>query len=206
MRHCAMALVAVILGAFLVIGGCASQPARFYVLSALPGVETASPATGGEQGPAIGVGQVTLPRYLDRPQIVSRTSPYELKLAEFDRWAEALDANFSRVLAENLSLLIPADRVAVFPWPRGTPIDYQVIVEVTDFTSQIGGESVLIANWTLFRGEGQQGLLRGRSRLRAAAAGQDYAAMVAAMSQTVAALSRDIAAAIKGLAPTASAR
>jgi uncharacterized lipoprotein YmbA len=201
-----LALVAAVLGTSLMVGGCASQPSRFYLLSALPDAETAALATSGEQGPTIGVGPVTLPGYLDRPQIITRTSPYELQLAEFDRWAESLDANFSRVLADNLSLLIPASRVVIPPWPRATPIDYQITVDVTHFLSQSGGESLLIADWMLFKGEGQQVLMSGKSRFSAATGGQDYAAIVAAMSQTVASLSREIAAAIRGVGPRASAR
>jgi uncharacterized protein len=206
MRHRAITLVAVILGMSALAGGCASQPSRFYVLSALPGAEPATLATSGQQGPAIGIGPVTLPRYLDRPQIVTRASSYELKLAEFDRWAEPLDVNFARVLAENLSLLIPTGRVAVFPWPRATPIDFQVSIEVAHFLSQMGGESLLIADWTLLRGEGQQTLAHGKSHFSAPAGGQDYASIVAAMSQTVASLSREIAAAIGGVRPRSSAR
>jgi uncharacterized lipoprotein YmbA len=149
---------------------------------------------------------VTLPRYVDRPQIVTRTSPYEIKLAEFDRWAEALDTNFSRALAENLSLLLPAARVVMSPWSRATLIDYQITVDVTHFLSQVGGDSLLIADWTLFKGEGQDVLTSGRSRFSAAPAGQDYAAIVAAMSQTVASLSREIATTVRGIGPKVSTR
>jgi uncharacterized protein len=206
MRAIVLALVAVTLGASLIVGGCASQPSRFYLLSATPNTETASPATSGQQGATIGVGPVTLPRYVDRPQIVTRTSPYEIKVAEFDRWAEALDANFSRVLAENLSILLPTARVVMSPWPRAVPIDYQVTVDVTHFLSQVGGDSLLIADWTLFKGEGQDALTSGRSRFSASPGGQDYAAIVAAMSQTVASLSREIATAVRGVGPRVSVR
>jgi uncharacterized protein len=201
-----LALVAVTLGTSLMVGGCASQPSRFYLLSAMPDTETASQGTSGQQGPTIGVGPVTLPRYVDRPQIVTRTSPYEIKQAEFDRWAEALDNNFSRVLTENLSLLLPTARVVMSPWPRATPIDYQITVDVSHFLSQVGGDSLLIADWTLFKGEGQDVLTSGRSRFSASPGGQDYAAIVAAMSQTVASLSREIATVVKGLGPRVSAR
>jgi uncharacterized protein len=201
-----LALATVTLGTALMVGGCASQPSRFYLLSALANPEIASPGTSGQQGPTIGVGPVTLPRYVDRPQIVTRTSPYEIKLAEFDRWAEALDTNFSRVLAENLSLLLPAARVVMSPWSRATPIDYQITVDVNHFLSQVGGDSLLIADWTLFKGEGQDVLTSGRSRFSASPSGQDYAAIVAAMSQTVASLSREIATTIRGMGPRASTR
>jgi uncharacterized protein len=201
-----LVLVVVPLGASLIVGGCASQPSRFYLLSAVPNTEMASLEMSGQQGPTIGVGPVTLPRYVDRPQIVTRTSPYELKVAEFDRWAEALDTNFTRVLAENLSILLPTARVVMSPWPRAIPIDYQVTVDVTHFLSQVGGDSLLIADWTLFKGEGQDALTSGRSRFSASPGGQDYAAIVAAMSQTVASLSREIATAVRGVGPRVSVR
>jgi uncharacterized lipoprotein YmbA len=200
-----LALVAVTLGASL-LGGCASQPSRFYLLSAMPDSTTASPAMSGPQTPTIGVGPVTLPRYVDRPQIVTRTGPYEIKLAEFDRWAEGLDANFSRVLAENLSLLLPTARVVTSPWPMATPIDYQIIVDVTHFLSQVGGESLLLADWALFQGEGKDMLTSGTARFSAPPSGPDYAAIVAAMSQTVAGLSRELATTIRGMRPRVSTR
>jgi uncharacterized protein len=48
------------------LGACASTPSRFYLLNPLPASESI-PATGAAQGPVIGVGPVTLPKYLDRP-------------------------------------------------------------------------------------------------------------------------------------------
>ena len=201
-----LALVAATVGTSLTVGGCASQPSRFYLLSAVANTEAASPGTSGQQGPTIGVGPVTLPRYVDRPQLVTRTSPYELKLAEFDRWAEALDTNFTRVLAENLSILLPTARVVMSPWPRATLLDYQITVDVTHFLSQVGGDSLLIADWTLLKGVGQEALTSGRARFSASSGGHDYAAIVAAMSQTVASLSREIATTIRGVGPKVSTR
>jgi uncharacterized lipoprotein YmbA len=194
----------VTLGAgLMMLAGCASQPSRFYLLSALPSTQAAATIPG--KGPAIGVGPVTLPKYLDRPQIVTRAGPYQLYFGEYDRWAESLDTNFSRALAENLSLLTPTDQVFLYPWPRGTPITYQVSIEVAHFLGQLGGESLLIANWTLFRGEGQETLISRKSRYSTPTTGEAYEAMVAAMSQTVADISRDIATAIQGLGPMATA-
>jgi uncharacterized lipoprotein YmbA len=66
-------LAATTLGICLVaLGGCASTPpARCYVLSALPGRETAPPVAAVERELAIWIGPVTLPKYLDGPQIVT---------------------------------------------------------------------------------------------------------------------------------------
>ncbi len=45
------------------------------------------------------VAQPQVPDYLDRPQIVERTTANELKLVEADQWAERLSINVSRVVA-----------------------------------------------------------------------------------------------------------
>ena len=76
MRTHDLCLRALLLGAILVWGGgClggASAPTRFYTLvpMAVPPSEV-NPITA-ERGPAIGVGPVTLPGYLDRREIVTR--------------------------------------------------------------------------------------------------------------------------------------
>jgi uncharacterized lipoprotein YmbA len=70
----------------------------------------------------------------------------------------------------------------------------------------MGGESLLIADWLLLKGEGPQVVATGKSRLSVPSSGQDYTSMVAAMSQTVAELSREIAAATRGLGPRTSKR
>ena len=107
------------------IAGCAStQPSHFYVLTDLTSVESPPQGTTAGQGPAVGVGPVTLPKYFDRPQIASRAGRYELAYDEFERWAEPLETNVTRALVEHLARLIPTDRLAVFPWTRGTPVDY----------------------------------------------------------------------------------
>ena len=89
-------------GLLLGLEACTSTPSRFYVLSSLSASETIA-ATAATQGPVIGVGPITLPKYLDRPQIVTRAGSNQLALAEFDRWAEPLQDNVARVLAENLA-------------------------------------------------------------------------------------------------------
>jgi len=90
----------------LVLGGClCTPPSRFYLLPTL--TDVSSPAAMGERALTIGVGPVTLPPYLDRPQIVTRASRAQLHLAELDQWAASLQDTVARVLAENLSLLMP---------------------------------------------------------------------------------------------------
>jgi uncharacterized lipoprotein YmbA len=151
------------------------------------------------------VGPVTLHPYLDRRQIVTRTSKAKLTLAELDQWAAPLQDTVAHMLAENLALLIPTERVWTAPWPRTIAVAYQVLVEVTRFDGAIGAEVVLAERWSLMAADGKELLMR-QARFSAPTSGQDYEATATAMSHTLGALSRDIAVAIQTIAPPASTR
>jgi uncharacterized lipoprotein YmbA len=190
--------------------GCTNaQPTRFYVLSTI--ADQAAVAPGG--GVAVGVGPVNLPQYLNRPQIVTRLGDNRLAVADFDQWGGELDDNFIRALAANLSSLLRTDRVSLFPWKDGVPIDYQVTVDVLNFEQNADGTSVLSASWSIVDpATGKVRLMR-RSTYRDASGqvppgsaeepvtgkehtDRPYDGVVAAMSRNLATLSQDIAVAI----------
>ena len=195
MRRCLRTGVLALLGACLLgLSGCASSPpTRFYVFPSLSGAETAPPSAPHDL--TLGVGPVTLHPYLDRLQIVTRASHARLILGEFDQWAAPLQDTITRALAENLSLLIPTDRVLLHPWSRTAEPDYQVQVEVTQFDAGPNGEVILAGRWRILSPDGKE-LVTRKARLTAAAGRQDYEATVIAMGYTLKALSQDIAAAL----------
>lgn len=183
------------------LAGCASSaPTRFYVLSPLASSKAESQALKDEGSIALGVGPVELPAYLDRPQIVTRLSENELNLAEFDKWAEPLKDNFSRVLVENLSTLLCADAISIFPWKGPTPIDYQVEVTVIRMDGNVGGNASLVARWAIIRQNDRKMMLTRQSSFSRLLSSESYKALVSAQSQAIADLSREIAEAIKGYA------
>lgn len=187
------------------LGGCVNlgkgtqQTTRFYLLYPLSSLRTGIEATLPEPCVAIGVGPVKLPEYLNRPQIVTRTSPGELQVAEFARWAEPLEENFTRVLAENLSMLLPASRTVAYPWDRSMRIDYQVRVDTIRFDGQPGKDVHLSARWTLLGDDGKRVLIRRQSSFCEPMDRLKYAEIVSAQSRMIAQLSRRIAAAIKAV-------
>jgi hypothetical protein len=185
------------------LAACASTPSRFYILNPLPVVPETAPATAAARGPVVGVGPSRFPKYLDRPQIVSRAGRNQLALGEFDRWAEPLQENVSSVLAENLARLIPTDHILLNPWPGSARLDYQVRVDVLHLDGWLGGESTLLARWSLLD-RGERELVRQKAHLQVPTSGREYDAMVGALNQLIDTLSRDIAAAILGLPPRAS--
>jgi uncharacterized protein len=190
------ASVAVVMGALAGLAACAtSQDTRFYVLTPLPAGARAADVVGG-RSPVIGLRPVGLPEHLDRPQIVTQVGENRLHLAEYDRWAASLRDNITRVLAEDLTLLVPAERVLVFPWVREGPIDREVTVSVIRLDGVLGGACSIVAEWTVFPRGGREPLLA-RTSSHSEPAGDGYAGLVSAQSRLIAALARDIAAALR---------
>ena len=181
------------LAAGLALAGCADgQPTRFYTLSPLAASSRgASPTTMPEL--TVGVGPVTLPPYLDRPQLVTRAGGNRMVLADFDSWVEPLQGMFTRVLGENLALLLGTDDVLMLPQRRDVALDRQVEVDVTRFDVDDAGNAVLDARWWV-DGRGGDKLLRsGRSTISEPAAVGDYTSAAAALSRALGAMSEEIA-------------
>ena len=184
----------------LAAAGCAqTQAPDLYILSGLPPEAEASLGADSDKL-SVGVAPVSLPAYLDRPQVVALASSNKLQVAEFHKWAEPLDANFSRVLTENLSILLGTDRVAKLPQRRTSKINYQVSVEVIRFESDMDGTASLVARWKILGADGKTQLaMRKSSFAEASEPAGEHEAVVAAMSRTVADLSREIASTVQTL-------
>jgi uncharacterized lipoprotein YmbA len=193
-----LALVVALAASATLLSSCnTGLPTRLYVLTPLTRVESV-PQASGVRGVSIGVGPVELPQYVNRLQIVTGHNSTELQSAAGAEWAEPLPDGFTRILAENLSLLLATDRVAIFPWKSFVP-EYQVVIEVTHFLGQPGGEVSLVALWSILRKNGTEALVSKKSSFRESTGSAEYEALAAAMSRTVAALSRDIAAVVMAL-------
>ncbi|MCG6899951.1 MAG: PqiC family protein [Gammaproteobacteria bacterium] len=199
-----------ILHAFLVslclalLASCGvTKPSRYYLLT--PAEEQVA-VTLSTASPTVGIGPVSFPAYLDRPEIVIRSSSNELNYSGSDRWAEPLKTAFNRTLAENLSIMLPTDLVVIHPWPRATVLDYQVVVNVTRFDAEAGGAVILTVAWELIRSSDGAVLQRNKATYTEVAGSSDYRAVVVAQSHAVERLSRDIAAAIRNTGLPAGAR
>lgn len=195
-----LAGMAIILG-LLISAGCISgttAPSNFYVLNPITEAKTETPQIPEKETVLIGVGNIELPNYLDRPQIVTRVTNNKLKLGEFDVWAENLNDSFPVILADNLSNLLSAHPVAIIPGMGVMQVDYRVKVDVTRMDGTLGGDAVLIARWGIFGDQGKL-LKTSRSVYREPTKGDGYEAYVAAHSDALATLSRNIAAALETL-------
>lgn len=198
----------VVFACLLMLGGCLgggrTPPTRFYVLNSLHSSESQTRPVTVLNAATIGVGPIQLTQVLDRPQIVTRTSKNEIRIAEFSRWGEPLRDNFLRVLADNLSILLSTERIAIFPWKTTIPITYQVTMEVSRFDGEPDENVVLRARWVVFSKDGDRLLAERQTDLSESASDDTIAAMISAQSRLVAKLSLEIAEEIKRLEKTAA--
>lgn len=186
----------------LLLGGCASSPpSAFYTLTPMvadrdAAVSQTAPIVGGRL--AIGLGPVSFPRFLDRPQVVQREGANQLAIDEFHRWGGSLDDDFLRVWAENLARLLDTSRILVFPSELRLPLDFRVIAEVIAFEVDSAGQATLKTRWVVLDpnsgfSPGQVLSMREdlyRVSLPAAASVADQ---VGALSRALSAFSRDVA-------------
>jgi len=199
------------LGASLLLLGCASTPpSHFYTLTPIPDAVGRAGNMAGD-GIAGGLGPVTFPQFLDRPQLVTRDGANQLTVDEFHRWGGTVQDDFLRVWGENLSALLDTSRVALFPSESRMPLDFRVLAEVIAFEGTAQREAVLKVRWMVTDERRTRSFVAREDAYRCpitqsptagAATGRDAgaaatarnAAIVAAMSRCLGDFSRDVAA------------
>lgn len=159
--------------------------------------------TGGS--PAIAVSRPSLPSYLDRQQLVSRSGEGELKMNSYHLWAEPLDSAISRVTAVNLGRLTNSNNIQ--PVENFVTLDYQSLLEIriARFEPDSSGNLTLECTWKLQPVAGRVASVRpfrtvvalpapaAVSREGAPASPGPLAGHVAAMNEALVRLAREIA-------------
>jgi uncharacterized lipoprotein YmbA len=151
-RVCAAAWVLIV--AAFALTGCVGKndvQTRFYLLSPLP-ASTPALLAAREHSFALDIAALRLPQYLQRPQIVTRTSDNQVRLAEYDQWGGNLAKNMMRVLAQNLSRLLVTPEITVFSRRPARATDLRVEIDVLQFERGPEGQVLLAAQWRLRHG------------------------------------------------------
>lgn len=200
MRRRSMQVLAV--SCLLLSWGCVSikhsPSARLFVLrtaSEPPVTESviASPVL-------VGVMPAALPDHLVRSQMVTWSSDNEVHLEEYARWAEPLDVGVTRVVRENLGILLPEYRFVDYPWRTEAPVRCRVQVEVRLFGLQPDGTVRLDGRWALLAPGSDEPLEVQPVAFQSDPVGRDDPdARVEAMSQLLAHLCDELAAGILAL-------
>ena len=141
---------------FLLLTACVatgvSQPSKFYNLqSADTGAYTNSRIRGN-----VGVMEITLADYLDKPQIVTtKPNMIELDISENNRWSESLSTMIQRVMADDLAYYLP--KAAVKPRTSAREnFNYLVQIELNKFDGSWNKNVVLEAWWSIKNASGDR--------------------------------------------------
>ena len=98
---------------------------------------------------------MTVPGWIDRPQITGRAASGQIVTDEFARWGEPIDRGIQRVVAENLAALLPDRRVVAAPFAPSLAIDQRVDVRITEAARQVDGSVLVEARWAVLGPRGE---------------------------------------------------
>jgi uncharacterized lipoprotein YmbA len=189
----AVVIMLMLLFAFL-SSGCGSKQASYYILSSTAGL---SPVASGSGEITVGVGPVTLPDYLMRPEIVTLSRDNQVERAKFHRWAEPLDETINRVIVEDLKVMLPGAGVLEYPWNHTDRLDYRITIDVIAFERRPDGRVHLKAAWKLLNAGGES-IRRDDSEYAVEVIDEYYDDIVKAMNSALAKLTGDLARALSG--------
>ena len=175
------------------------DPSRFFALTSVAEAETAKKGHGAEKL-SLGVGPVRLPGYLDREEMVTRLSQNRFAVSENVRWIEPLEENAFRVLMQNLAALLRPERIVRYPWQSNQRPTYQVEIEILRFEPNADYEVQLRARWAVIDADTKQARVAKESHVTRQAKTKSSEAAVAAMSEALGDLSREIADAVGAVA------
>lgn len=196
-----ISLMAALLTGCVNLGKGTQSATHFYRLgssSLLSESESGRPQANALPGDlTILVAPVRIPGYLRRSQIVTMSGPNELRLAEFESWAEPLDDGIARVLSEDLGEQLNTNRIDFFTWNHPQLPDLQVGVDILRFDGSLGGDVRLEARWSIATPPSKKEPMVQQASIRESTGGPGYPELVAAMNRSLAKLSREIARSIR---------
>jgi uncharacterized lipoprotein YmbA len=194
MRSITTVIIISLGGCLTACGSFAAKPdaSRFFALSAISGAEEVK-ATPERERSIFGVGPVRFPGYLDRQEVMTRKGDNRFIVSEYDRWAEPLEENFTRVLAQNLAGLLGIDRIVTYPWTTYSRPPRFVTLEVLSFESDGNREAHLAGRWSVVDASNKKPVVVKVSRFVRQAKDGSTEASIAALSELIGDLSREIA-------------
>ncbi len=177
-----------------------ADPTRFYVLSVEPAKQPLAEAA--KLSLPVSVAAVETPAYLDDRRVAVRKQDNELSYDEFHQWAEPVRDGLTRCLREHLGAWLGAGRVNPLGrrWPAG---DYlQVQARISRFERTQAGQAVLTVHWRVVQVKTGAILYAQQTELTREIpnASTDAGAGVRALSDAIAAWSREVAEAVSNRA------
>lgn len=196
-RSCPGFRIGALLGMALALGCLGRSPRpEFYRLEP---TAVGNPPLASLPELGLAIGAIEIPRYLDRPEIVTRDGANRLLMASRARWAASLRLEMQRVLADDLAARLGTYRVAVYPMEPRFPVEYRVLLDVRAFEGVPGERVVLRARWIVASHEDGRAAAVGESVVERKPASAGWADYAAAHSEALGELAEEIAREIAGL-------
>lgn len=176
--------LAPVLALAALLAACGSTPRTEYFL-----LSAEAPPVAARAQPAIGIAELNVAEYLQRPEMVIMESANRLSLRDYHRWAEPLADGVQRTVALNLGALLETDGVRVRPWPREWSPQWLLRLNIARL--DVRSDTVeLVATWSLARGsetrERSSRLARQRTGTSADSAAADISALLLELSGQIA--------------------
>ena len=173
----------------LLLGACVfgtSKNAKFYTLSA----DDSAPISA-DFAAFVGVNRVQLPKYMDRPQIITQhKTDRQVSVSEYNRWVEPPAVLATRVLTDNLNRLLPAAQIKINHL-KGEPFDKTVTVEIMTLSAVLG-QQVELGVWYMVKDRSGK-VLAQQKFARSVPIGKTYDDLAQGYSHLLAQLSQEIA-------------
>jgi len=165
-----------------------SKNAKFYTQSAV-----STDVISADYASFVGVNRIQLPKYLDRPQIVTQQKDsVQINISEYNRWVDSPSMLATRTLTENLSNLLPAAQIKMVSY--GEDFERIVSVEIVKLGAVLD-EKVEIVAWYTIKNKSKK-ILTQQKFSKTIAIGKTYDDLVLGYSQLLNELSQEIAAAL----------
>jgi len=178
-----------ILLSVLVLAACGrSKAVQFYILNPLP---LPAHSSGKYQHLQIGIDSIETPAYVEKPQIMLYLGRQQVSMEEYHQWAESLDKTIKRVVATNLSTLLPGSVVQNSPWDIQFKPAWHLQITISQFKIDALGNSDLRASYLIYE---QERLVVKKERfyhIKTSDLSMD--ALVSSMNDNLNRLTRDIA-------------
>lgn len=189
-KLCSLVLLALV-SACMSFGS--TPPSRFFSLQTISAEQIISKSKA-----SIGVEEVNIPEYLDKPQIVTvGDNMVELKISEQNRWSEPLSAMMQRTIANDMAGLLP-NAVVKGRNMSNERFDYAVFIEVDKFDGALNGKAQLNAWWYILKKGSSDIVLRQKAEF-VQPVGRNYDDLVKAESLLVYQLAEQIVSKVAGL-------
>ena len=185
-------LLPLALTACSILAPVADDPVRHLLESSVSG------KTPTAASPSIAIARPSLPPYLERVELVTRTGDGRLEVHEKNLWSEPLDAAITRVVADNLRRLTGSTNIQ--PSTNFITRDYTALVEIRieRFDPLPDGTLLLECTWKVqpvTGGDAPTKAFRTTVPIQPSAEGttNKMAPRITAMNEALAQLSRTIA-------------